>query len=200
MVIVIPLPAANVRVSVDESATTLDWPDTAIVLNTSPPPPGIVIVLVAPVPVAVTPEPTKFKVVPAVDNDEPSSCTVTPLLPPGIVIVFVAPVPVAVTPAPTKFNVPNAVDKADPSSCTVIEEPPPEAAIVTVSVPGVVVIVMFEPATKVSVSLLESATTFDWPETAIVPKALPPADMELNDKLPDPSVTKAWPFEPSLVG
>ena len=107
---VIPLPAANVRVSVDESATTLDWPDTAIVLNTSElPPPGIVIVLVAPVPVAVTPEPTKFKVVPAVDNDEPSSCTVTPLLPPGIVIVFVVPDPVAVTPEPTKFKVPAVV-------------------------------------------------------------------------------------------
>ena len=110
---------------------------------------------------------------------------------PGIVIVFVAPVPVAVTPAPTKFNVPNAVDKADPSSCTVIEEPPPEAAIVTVSVPGVVVIVMFEQATKVSVSLLESAATLLCPLTAIVPKALPPADIELNDNPPDPSVTRA---------
>ena len=31
-------------------------------LNTSPPPPGIVIVFVAPVPEAVTPEPTKFNV------------------------------------------------------------------------------------------------------------------------------------------
>ncbi len=39
---------------------------------------AIVIVLVAPVPDAVTPLPTKFKVVPAVDNELPSSCTVTP--------------------------------------------------------------------------------------------------------------------------
>ena len=68
---------------------------------------------------------------------------------------------------------------------------PPPAATVTVSVPGVVVIVMFEPATKVSVSLLESAATLLCPETAIVPKALPPADIELNDKPPDPSVTNA---------
>ena len=36
-------------------------------------PPLIVIVLVEPVPVAVTPEPTKFKVVAAVDNADPSS-------------------------------------------------------------------------------------------------------------------------------
>ena len=38
--------------------------------------PGIVIVLVAPVPLAVTPAPTKFRVVAAVDKEEPSSCTV----------------------------------------------------------------------------------------------------------------------------
>ena len=39
-------------------------------------PPDIVIVLVAPLPVASTPDPTKFKVVAAVDKDDPSSCTV----------------------------------------------------------------------------------------------------------------------------
>ena len=44
-----------------------------------PPPPDTVIVLVAPVPLAVTPDPTKFKVVAAVDKDEPSSCTVREL-------------------------------------------------------------------------------------------------------------------------
>ena len=38
----------------------------------------IVIVFVAPVPEAVTLDPTKFNVVPAVDNAEPSSCTVIP--------------------------------------------------------------------------------------------------------------------------
>ena len=43
------------------------------------PPPDTVIVLVAPVPLAVTPDPTKFKVVAAVDKDEPSSCTVREL-------------------------------------------------------------------------------------------------------------------------
>ena len=63
-----------------------------------------------------------------------------------------------------------------------------------------VVRVIFEPATKVSVSLLESAATLLWPLTAIVPNAFPPADIELNDKLPEPSVTRAWPLEPSLVG
>ena len=41
-----------------------------------PPPPEIVIVFVAPVPDAVTPEPTKLSVVAAVDSAEPSSCTV----------------------------------------------------------------------------------------------------------------------------
>ena len=38
-----------------------------------PPPPEMVIVLVAPVPVATTPAPTKFNVVPVVDNEVPSS-------------------------------------------------------------------------------------------------------------------------------
>ena len=106
MVIVIPLPAANVKVSVAESATTSSCPETEIVLNT--------------------------------------------LLP-----------------------------------------PPPEEAIVTESPDASVVRVIFEPATKVSVSLLESAATLLCPLTAIVPKALPPADIELNDNPPDPSVTNA---------
>ena len=47
-----------------------------------PPPPEIVIVLVAPVPEAVTPAPTKFNVVAAVDNELPSSCIVRLLPPP----------------------------------------------------------------------------------------------------------------------
>ena len=66
--------------------------------------------------------------------------------------------------------------------------------------PGVVVNVILEPAAKVSVSLLESATTSLCPETDTVPKAFPPADIELNDKFPEPSVTNACPLEPSLVG
>ena len=48
-------------------------------------PPGIVIVLVAPVPVAVTPAPTKFIVDAAVGVMRPSSCTVNRLPPPGAV-------------------------------------------------------------------------------------------------------------------
>ena len=116
MLIVIPLPAANVNVSVALSATTSLCPDTAIVLNVS------------------------------------------------------------------------------------LTEPLPEEAIVTESPEAFVVSVMFEPATKVSVSLLESATTSLCPDTAIVPNALPPADIELNDKFPEPSVTNACPLEPSLVG
>ena len=91
------------------------------------PPPVTSIVLTAPLPDAVTPEPVKFKVVAAVDNELPSSCTV--IAPPVTSIVFVAPVPEAVTAAPVKFNVVSAVEREDPSSCTVI--PPPEAAIVT---------------------------------------------------------------------
>ena len=82
--------------------------------------PLTVIVLVAPVPVAVIFEPTKFKVVAAVDNDDPSSCTVKVL---SIVIVLVEPVPEAVTPAPTKSNLVAAVDKSPPSSAIVNGEP-----------------------------------------------------------------------------
>ena len=72
-----------------------------------------------------------------------------------------------------------------------IAAPPPPAAIVIVSVPALLVSVIFEPATKVSVSLLESASTLLCPEIDILPNAFPPADIELNDKLPDPSVTNA---------
>ena len=61
------------------------------------------IVLVAPVPLAVTPVPTKLNVLADVAKDEPSSCTVIALA--STVIVLVAPVPDAVTPSPTKFNV-----------------------------------------------------------------------------------------------
>ena len=53
--------------------------DTSVSLSIvvpPPPPPAIVIVFVAPLPVASTPEPTKFNVVALVDNDEPSSCIV----------------------------------------------------------------------------------------------------------------------------
>ena len=87
--------------------------------------PLTVIVLVAPVPVAVIFEPTKFKVVAAVDNDDPSSCTVKEL---SIVIVLVEPVPEAVTPEPTKSSLVAAVDKSPPSSATVKDEPPPDSA------------------------------------------------------------------------
>ena len=45
----------------------------SVVTAPPPPPPDIVIVLVAPVPDATTPEPTKLRVVAAVDNEEPSS-------------------------------------------------------------------------------------------------------------------------------
>jgi hypothetical protein len=48
--------------------------------------------------------------------------------------------------------------------------PVPELVMVTVSVPASVVIVMPVPATSVSVSVAESATTFDWPATDIVAK------------------------------
>ena len=108
------LPATRVRVSFAWSATTLPCPETAKVPKEFPEPPGIVIVLVAPVPVAVTPAPTKFKVV-------------------------------------------AAVDKALPSSCTVIAEA--VAAIVMLSAELSVVRVMPEPATKVRVSVVLSATT-----------------------------------------
>jgi hypothetical protein len=56
--------------------------------------------------------------------------------------------------------------------------PPPVAAMVIVSVPAFVVIVMFEPATNVNVSVAESATTELCPATAMVAKlsdAAPPA-------------------------
>lgn len=61
-------------------------------------------------------------------------------------------------------------------NCTCVLEPhgepppPPEAEIVISSVVALVVIVTFVPATRVKVSLVVSATTFDCPDTAIVEK------------------------------
>ena len=87
---------ASVNVSVALSAaTTVEPSGIAIFLNISPPPPGIVIVFVAPVPEAVTPEPTKFRVVADVDNAEPSSCTANEAAP---AIVKVSPDKLVVTP------------------------------------------------------------------------------------------------------
>jgi hypothetical protein len=57
--------------------------------------------------------------------------------------------------------------------------PPPAASIVIVSVPAFVVMVMFEPATNVNVSVAESATTELCPATAIVAK--------LSDAVPPPA-------------
>ena len=51
--------------------------EVSFTMSESPPlPPAIVIVFVEPVPDATTPEPTKLIVDAAVDNAEPSSCTV----------------------------------------------------------------------------------------------------------------------------
>ena len=61
-----------------------------------------------------------------------------------------------------------------------LDEPPPVALNVIVSVPASVVIVMLVPATSVKVSAPVSATTSDWPDTAIVLKlSEPPPPVEL---------------------
>ena len=78
--------------------------------SSEPPPPGTVIVLDAPVPDAVTPAPTKSRVVAAVDNALPSSCTVNhPLeMPvnadPSPVYAVAAHVPVILTPVDVVAN------------------------------------------------------------------------------------------------
>ena len=66
---------ASVNDLVELSPTKLLVP-TLLTKPVAPLPPVIVIVLVAPDPVAVTLDPTKFNVVAAVDNADPSSCTV----------------------------------------------------------------------------------------------------------------------------
>ena len=92
--------------------------------------------MVAPLPLAVTPEPTKLRVVPKVESAEPSSCTVMPEPPPGIVTVLFAPLPEAVTPAPTKSILVVAVDKSEPSSAMVSDPPPPPELAVVCVVPS----------------------------------------------------------------
>jgi len=57
------------------------------------------------------------------------------------------------------------------------ETGPPEALIVTLSFVALVDNDTFVPATNVNVSETDSATTSDWPETATIPKELPPSDI-----------------------
>ena len=64
----------NVSMTVVTPALTVKFPPAVENPGLVPlPPPAIVIVLVAPVPEATTPDPTKFRVVPAVDKELPSS-------------------------------------------------------------------------------------------------------------------------------
>ena len=96
----LPEPAtANVKSALEGAVNVEPIADKSPKLDADPP--AIVIVLVAPVPVATTPEPTKFKIVPVVDRALPSSCTVTPPppLPPTEVPPAVVPLPI--------FNVPS---------------------------------------------------------------------------------------------
>ena len=67
--------------------------------------------------------------------------------------------------------------------------PVAEFVIVSVSVPGVVVSVIPVPAANVNVSVVESASIFVCPETAILSNAFPPAVPQL--KFPEPSVLSA---------
>ena len=66
----------------DVPATVL--PSESEVTPPPPPPPEMVIVLVVPVPLAVTPEPTKLIVEAAVDKADPSSCMVIAVPPPAL--------------------------------------------------------------------------------------------------------------------
>ena len=64
---------ANVEMPDDYSPTTRVFVLISVVVIPLPPPPEIVMVLVAPDPDATTPDPTKFNIVPTVDNALPSS-------------------------------------------------------------------------------------------------------------------------------
>ena len=73
------------------------------------------------------------------------------------------------------------------------------------SVPGVVVNWIPEPAANVSVSVALSATIFDWPLTAIFLNASetvppPPPDTVAKLNVPEPSVCNTCPEVPSDVG
>ena len=74
-------------------------------------------------------------------------------------------------------------------------DPPPEDAIVIVSLVALVVIVTFDPAAKVSVSVELSATTLLWPETAIVLKVFPPPPaFAAHDNTPAVVDERTFPF------
>ena len=72
------------------------------------------------------------------------------------------------------------------------------------SAPASVVMVTFVPATSVIVSVVLSATTLLWPETANVSKRFwlpPPAVSVDHERFPALSVLSTFPEEdPSLVG
>ena len=77
------VPASDI-INLSVASTVIAVPSTWVSISNVLPAVLIVIVLVAPLPVAVTPEPTKFNVVAAVDNAEPSSFIVISLPPPPI--------------------------------------------------------------------------------------------------------------------
>ena len=86
-----------------------------------------------------------------------------------------------------------ACDPVPLKDCFTICPAPPVEASVIVSVEESVVMVMLLPAANVSVSELESATTFVWPETEIVVNESEAADPELS--VPG---TKLVPFHFSI--
>ena len=78
-------------------------------------------------------------------------------------------------------------------------EPDPPA-IVTVSEPAVVVNTIPAPDANVNVSAVESATTFDCPDTEIVPNALAPTAVFVNVIVSEPAaVVIASPVPPTNV-
>ena len=144
-------PATNVKVSVAESATTSDWPETDMVLKASetlPPPPPPPAASEADVKL---PPPTIRCPKEAVEVDEPLSIV------PSKVKLDSTVASSESLKVRIPLDVPPSKDIPPPPP------PPPAAAIVTLSPLASVVNVTFEPATKVRVSVDESATLpADW--------------------------------------
>jgi hypothetical protein len=121
----------------------------------------------------------------SVGVDEPEIATVLylpPVMSPVVSAIVTALFWTSLPVVPSNRTTALSTDEAGP---TTSPDPLADAAIVIVSVAAFVVIVMFDPATSVRVSLAVSATTSDWPLTEIVENrfwspVLVPEEVPLN--------------------
>ena len=148
--------------------------------------------------------------VPSPLNTWESIPPVLPLPPPleaKVIVSLLASVVMVMLLPPTKVSVsvaPSATTLLCPDTAIFLKasvtEPVAVEVIVTVSEATFVVIFIPLPAARLRVSVVPSATTVLWPETATLEKAFwfeAPLDTVEKERAPLPLVVRTWPLEPS---